>query len=1060
MYSPTWSNWFAKKNFSKHKTSAAHNESVKRQEEDERQERLNARARGDDEPLLQLADLLPPVPEVILPPEDATMLEGEQEMWDCLDGGDYMIELEDPEDIRRQRAKEFECRVREFNLWSGMEDNLPDFANIDMLEAAQAEEREEQAIFDILEGVEWYPYPSKLMFLLDAMDNMPRLRISSTLMSVMLWVLQEAGVKDVPSALQLRRVQKSLRKGTCVETVHWTSPKGNMFSFNNPASIIANDWANPKIRPYIRRYPSLPTENISEIWHAEKWRRTIDRHALSPMYDNGTRHFYIDEPAQTAGGQIVIPIRWLEDDYGKVWCDTWKVEYNNDGTATVLDGDDGAVLLDATELRDNMLDLLKTNEIPDWSELTVNAGHPDRMPNPDRKLAEGEPLYTSFIDVFGDDVSGNRSKSWNKHWNVYIKHCNLPRKMLNHEWHTHFVSTSQHAPVPEQFHGIKSVIEETHAKPIRVFDPLTKQYTRFKLQCNCGPGDNPSQSETLGHIGGNGNFPCRKCHVGGTVKEKSADAGYHSLFAPGLPRNMESTLETVRSQVKEACTGIADRVIKSQKTTGVKDSYTQYWVEKIIDWSRERQNQEDGRPVKVIREELEAFAQTHADAVYSPFLTLRYCDMTQDTPIEILHTVLLGVVKYAWHGTHTTWKGGEKGLYIPRLQSTDTQGLAIPSIRAGYIMQYANSLIGRQLKILAQVNTFHIHDLVSEDQFRLVKSVGVLASLLWVPEIHDMSEYLIDVNVAVANVLDLAVVIDSSKIIKKIKFHLLTHITDDIKRFGPIVGVATEGYESYNGIFRLCSVLSNHLAPSRDIAYQLGKQETFKHLISGGWWMEGDDLDSSWRQSGFTLQKYVEQSKMLNHLFQLPSEAKWLLCKSVIGAFKDECRVGSWVFAKSAEGAPNQNHTFTGRILEILTTESEGTHTLIVIERYQIAQTLHPKYDMPVLVKPFGESANMVVSPKDLLFDYNVQHDCFTANCKDSGTKAMLQERIDSGRTEKVIEHQPSDRYVINTHAFHNVHRLRSIGALRALIRPRLLFPEREAHHKAAAAKLRISGQE
>lgn len=49
-----------------------------------------------------------------------------------------------------------------------------------------------------------------------------------------------------------------------------------------------------------------------------------------------------------------------------------------------------------------------------------------QMPNPDQDIAGGLPLYTNFIDYFGDDVSGNRSKAWNKHWNSYTSHRNLP----------------------------------------------------------------------------------------------------------------------------------------------------------------------------------------------------------------------------------------------------------------------------------------------------------------------------------------------------------------------------------------------------------------------------------------------------------------------------------------------------------------------------------------------------------------------------------------------------------------------------------------------------------
>ncbi|KAJ7192680.1 hypothetical protein GGX14DRAFT_338236, partial [Mycena pura] len=91
---------------------------------------------------------------------------------------------------------------------------------------------------------------------------------------------------------------------------------------------------------------------------------------------------------------------------------------------------------------------------------------------------------------------------------------------------------------------------------------------------------------------------------------------------------------------------------------------------------------------------------------------------------------------------------------------------------------------------------------------------------------------------------------------------------------------------------------------------------------------------------------------------------------------------------------------------------------------------------------------------QSIKFEFNVQHDCYTAKCEATGERAIMQVRVESGRTEHFLVHQPIDHFIINTHAFHNAHLLRATLP-RDLWAPIPLFEDRKAHHDECSSSLR-----
>ncbi|KLJ06279.1 hypothetical protein EMPG_09283 [Blastomyces silverae] len=243
-------------------------------------------------------------------------------------------------------------------------------------------------------------------------------------------------------------------------------------------------------------------------------------------------------------------------------------------------------------------------------------------------------------------------------------------------------------------------------------------------------------SEIVSHIGGKGNYLCHKCEVGGTGADKQMDQRYHALFTI-------SSISIITELAKQAELMIygMDTAVKQQQTmTGIKGILSAAVMSEIADeiQTLSPNSMEAKTMIQCLIEEKKAH-------LFNGTLTLTGFDSCTDTLTEILHTVLLGIVKY-----HIFKFNSKLLIFQSHLQAMNTQGLSIPNLQAKYIIKYA-----------------------------------------------------------VANVIDLFATLELKQILDKVKIHLLTHLPDDVAQFGSSIEYSTEQFESYNSVFRLSSVFSN-----------------------------------------------------------------------------------------------------------------------------------------------------------------------------------------------------------------------------------------------------------
>ncbi|KAH9967696.1 hypothetical protein BJV74DRAFT_879922 [Russula compacta] len=232
-------------------------------------------------------------------------------------------------------------------------------------------------------------------------------------------------------------------------------------------------------------------------------------------------------------------------------------------------------------------------------------------------MASTRMVYSVPLVIFQDDVSGNRSKQWNKHYLCYLSNGTIPCQKLESEFHVRFVATSPFASPLEIMQGIRLSIETAFASPIVACDCQDKAEVLLRPYALLFPGDNPMQAEFCSSAGLCCNHFCRTCRVGGNQKHKQSDEGFSELFKPAVSTTL---VEAVRS-------------------SGTKDTLAQPVIDNLVKLGQQLRKNNPERAAYTLDE-------------------LRV-DIHKDTLTEILHTILLGTLNSIV----------TDGLNVPKLQA-------------------------------------------------------------------------------------------------------------------------------------------------------------------------------------------------------------------------------------------------------------------------------------------------------------------------------------------------------------------------------------------------------
>ncbi|KAH9823187.1 hypothetical protein DFH28DRAFT_1078255 [Melampsora americana] len=596
------------------------------------------------------------------------------------------------------------------------------------------------------------------------------------------------------------------------------------------ANVNPQDFSNPFVSPHIA---CLPEDNsnspINSLTGSRKWLEGYEKEIRPQMVTLTIGHIYIYEIYQLFSNQLVVPTHFFKKD-GKLFskCLQARVVPKDRNRNTFM-----IVISDEPPFDSSLLHLVEIKSKP-------NGYVSLPLVNPWRLKAKGKVIKHIPINLYSDDTSGNVSKKYNKHMNVLFSLSGLPPEILNQEYNVHFSATSNCASAPELLDHVVDEINDLSVEGFEVYDHASGDNVLVLVVVLCYLGDSPMHAEICNTTNpANTLTPCRMCdlHVDTMAEKKTEEYVRHFV---GLDLDSEHSglskrdWDDTRSKTKEIwkiaqaphSKGLVER---KARMYGIHDTLNEFFQKKI----QSAYERNDGDVVQEICQKLDDEVGDH---LFNPMLCLKGFNGHLDTPVEILHVVLLGIVKYLFCdemkmiGSMKT--GTEKYAELSaRWRSFNTTGLKIPPLQPNTLIQFSNSLIGKEFCVVLQTVPFVFFIYISPAKRHIWISLCLLTSYIFQTKISNMATYLTElqsrIDIFLINLIGI-----NARWVNKPKFHMLTHLPESIQRYGPAPLVGTEPFESFNGVTRKASVHSNCQSPGHDIADTFNTHQLLKMFMS------------------------------------------------------------------------------------------------------------------------------------------------------------------------------------------------------------------------------------